>query len=58
MKMSFTRVVWSEGIKEFEDVVPSTWVDGLTLRWPVGGEPSEGHERASASSAKLEEMYC
>ena len=31
---------WSEGIKEFEEIVPSTWVDGLlTLYWPVGVNP-------------------
>lgn len=30
------RAVWIEGNQEEEGVVPTSWIDGETLRWPFG----------------------
>ena len=32
----WTRAVWIEGNQEEEGVVPTSWIDGKTLRWPFG----------------------
>jgi len=32
----WTRAVWIEGNQEEESVVPTSWIDGKTLRWPIG----------------------
>ena len=44
--MSWSRIVWVEGKKEFEDVVPSKWItEGengeMVLQWPPFGEKSK-----------------
>jgi hypothetical protein len=32
--MSYARVVWFEKGREIEDVVPSKWINGSTLKFP------------------------
>ena len=34
--MSWSRIVWMEGDKEYEDVLPTSWVDEGkdVVRWP------------------------
>jgi len=50
--MSWLRAVWKEGHDEVEDVLPSVWLQGSSVRWPRTGKAEKlRNDRAEPDSS-------